>query len=230
MGWGNSRTTPSIGDARSSGTQSVRMRRHRASSSATSEDARPVPFTRLDDREAIGMLLQHFRVGVTITVALRMSRISRAAFYRWLKVADECADTSRTEQTKFQQKCIDFVEEAELAHGHAIGSLELVMARAAREDWRAAEKFLKRLHPERWGGYAPSTGIAKLACGCESCPPGPGAELDADSPVLPGASHVGRTYDGTRGSAGEHNRSRERTGSQRGRGVRDPCDRDTNRA
>ena len=91
--------------------------------------------TRLDDRVAVEELLRRVRAGVSISVACKTARLGRTAFYSWLNTARDAKEP----YSSFEAKCVAFVGELELAQAQAIERAELVISRAAGEDWRAAE-------------------------------------------------------------------------------------------
>lgn len=107
--------------------------------------------TVLDDGERISNFLQHVRAGCDVSKSCRVTGLVRASFYRWMEEATALrANTPPEDWSTYQQKVVAFAESYELAKAQSVTSLELVIAQAARSDWRAAKEMLKRLHPDRW--------------------------------------------------------------------------------
>lgn len=111
--------------------------------------------TVLDDGERISQFLQHVRAGCDVQKSCKVTRVPRRSFYDWLERAEHLrANVPREEWTEHDVKVAEFVDAYELARAQSVTSLELVIAQAARSDWRAAEKMLSKLHPEKWGNTA----------------------------------------------------------------------------
>jgi hypothetical protein len=107
----------------------------------------------LDDTENIATLLQHIRAGCDIDKSCTVSRVRRSSYYRWLKEADEIlADVPPEDRSDYHRKVLTFAEAVELAKAQSVTSLELVIAQAARSDWRAAAAMLKKHEAGSWNG------------------------------------------------------------------------------
>jgi len=80
--------------------------------------------------------------GTPIRRAARLARVSTSTVYAWLSRG---ASDPEGEHATFR-------EAFERARTEAIAVLERFVVEAARKDWRAAERYLRVLDPERWGG------------------------------------------------------------------------------
>lgn len=107
----------------------------------------------LFDRDGISTLLQHIRAGCDIDKSCTVARIPRSTYYRWLKEGDEAhADTSPDDWTEHQREVVEFCAAVDLAKAQSVTSLELVIAQAARSEWRAAQVLLKKHESGSWNG------------------------------------------------------------------------------
>ena len=105
------------------------------------------------DPDRISTLLQHIRAGCDVNKSCTVARIPRSSYYRWLEVASDArTDTPPEEWTDHQRDCVEFADSLELAKAQSVTSLELVVAQAAREDWRAAVTMLKKHENGSWSG------------------------------------------------------------------------------
>lgn len=103
--------------------------------------------------DRISTLLQHLRAGCDVDKSCRVAYIPRSSYYSWLTNAREArAELPAEEWNEYQKKCVEFEEAVELARAQSVTSLELVIAQAARSDWRAAERMLKKLEQGTWSG------------------------------------------------------------------------------
>lgn len=107
----------------------------------------------LDNQERLSTLLQHIRAGCDIDKSCTVARIPRSTYYRWLSDArDAVANNDPETWTEHQRDVTEFADAVELAKAQSVTSLELVVAQAAREDWRAAVVMLKKHESRSWSG------------------------------------------------------------------------------
>jgi hypothetical protein len=111
--------------------------------------------TALDNPETVSMLLQHLRAGCDVDKSCTVSRVPRSSYYLRLATAETArADKSPDDWNENEQRCVVFSDAVELARAQSITSLELVIAQAARAEWRAAQVLLKKHESGSWNGTA----------------------------------------------------------------------------
>jgi len=107
----------------------------------------------LDNPETVSTLLQHIRAGCDIDKSCTVARVPRRSYYDRLEAAEHAqSEKSPDDWTEHEQQCVVFATSVELAKAQSVTSLELIIAQAARTEWRAAQVLLKKHETGTWSG------------------------------------------------------------------------------
>lgn len=86
--------------------------------------------------------------------AARYAGITRATFYNWLergRIERERIESGE-KPSKSEAIYVEFIEAIEQARANAeVRAVALIQKAATEGNWRAAQFFLERSHPQRWG-------------------------------------------------------------------------------
>ncbi len=93
-------------------------------------------------------IVASIRGGNYVETASAAAGINRASFYEWMKRGE---DDGATEP--FASFAADVRKAEAEAENEAVNTLKV----AAKDDWKAAEVYLKRRHPTRWGDKVEQT-------------------------------------------------------------------------
>lgn len=100
-----------------------------------------MPRTKLN-RELIKMAAQLIESGNYITDVCKALRVSREAFYAWLRKGEKAEEG-------LEKELYDAIKEAE---GRAIArNVALIQKAAQNGNWQAAAWWLERKYPKEWG-------------------------------------------------------------------------------